>query len=135
MKMLPISLQSHLKEISLSKKLFWCCINHTLCLNQLLQFLILLIFPIFLLQAVTVERMKTANVPLQQPGLMRRFETAPTTDGVTKGSAKGHGCAHSAVNTWQGQNPSGGAGALPNIALVHVGTMGSCQKLLFLCTV
>lgn len=32
MKMLPISLQSHLKETSLPKRLFWCCINHTLCL-------------------------------------------------------------------------------------------------------
>lgn len=29
----------------------------------------------------------------------------------------------SAVNTWQGQNPSGGAGALPSIAVVHGGTV------------
>lgn len=35
----------------------------------------------------------------------------------------------SAVSTWRGQNPSGGAGALPNIAVVHAETLCSCQKL------
>ena len=45
------------------------------------------------------------------------------------GGAEGQGCARSAVNTWQGQNPSGGEGAPPDIAVIQAGTTCSCQKL------
>lgn len=76
-----------------------------------------------------MEKMKPVKVPLQKPGLTRHFATVPRADGMTRGSAEGQGCARSAANTWQGQNPSGGADAPPNTAIVHVRTMCSCQKL------
>lgn len=81
------------------------------------------------LQQVMVESMKPVKVTLQKAWLDVMLWNCCYNRRCDWGSVEGQGCAYPAVNTWQGQNPLGEAGALPNIATVLAGTMWSCQKI------